>query len=121
MKTTIEINRPYVHGSVSISWIGDEVLNRLHVCSDALSVNVVPVLVDGVLTRSGNAGRFESFALAASGNGRAKQQPRRLENLAPQPRESQRGDSQCGERVWWATARSVYLSGALLAHRRDSP
>jgi hypothetical protein len=50
MKTTIEINRPYVHGSVHISWVG-EIKSRLHVFADSLSVNGVPVIIEGVLAR----------------------------------------------------------------------
>jgi hypothetical protein len=56
MKTVLQINRPYVHGSVQVSWIG-EVLSRLHVCSDALAVNAVPVIIEGVLVR----GRFDEW------------------------------------------------------------
>jgi hypothetical protein len=62
MKTVLQIARPYVHGSVSVSWIG-EVLMRLHLCTDALSVNAVPVIIEGVLVCSGDEWRFESFGL----------------------------------------------------------
>ena len=63
MKTTIEVNRPYVHGSVQISWIG-EVKTRLHVFSDMLTVNAVPVIIEGVIVRGQlDQWRAESFAV----------------------------------------------------------
>jgi hypothetical protein len=45
MKTSIEINRPYVHGSVQVVRQGDRVL----VTSDSLNVNTVPIHVEAVL------------------------------------------------------------------------
>lgn len=48
MKTTLQIERPYVHGSVRISWIG-QIKTRLHVFSDSITVNAVPVIIEGVL------------------------------------------------------------------------
>lgn len=60
MKIILQISRPWVHGTLQVSWVG-EVLTRVHVLSDALTVNTVPVLVAGVLVCEGDVWRAESF------------------------------------------------------------
>ena len=89
MKTTLQIERPYVHGSVQLSWV--EPMQRVHIFSDALTINAVPVIIEGVLVREGDVCRFESFALqrllgyrpnGARGNGSGKTTSRRNQERA---------------------------------------
>lgn len=61
MKINLKIERPYVHGSVQLSWVEPE--PRVRVFSDALTVNGVPVIIEGVLVREGDVWRFASFAV----------------------------------------------------------
>lgn len=62
MKTTIAVNRPYVHGTLQVSWIG-EVVSRVHVHADALTINKVPVIIESVLVCEGDVWRPESFSM----------------------------------------------------------
>ena len=66
MKTILQIERPYVHGALQVSWIG-EVLTRLHVCSDTLTVNNVAVIIEGVLVRRVDEWCAESFKVQRAG------------------------------------------------------
>jgi hypothetical protein len=55
MTTTIAVNKPYVHGSLSITRMDE---SRVRVQSFSLIVNTIPVLVEGVLMR----GRFDEWS-----------------------------------------------------------
>jgi hypothetical protein len=58
MKTILQIERPYVHGLVQITRNGD----RIHVVSNRLTVNGVPVIIEGVIVRGQlDQWRVESF------------------------------------------------------------
>jgi hypothetical protein len=58
MKATLQIERPYVHGVVQITRQGD----RIHVVSNTLTVNAVPVIIEGVIVRGQlDQWRMESF------------------------------------------------------------
>ena len=60
MKTILQVNRPYVHGSLTITCVDE---SRARVQSFSLTVNAVPVIIEGVLVREGDVWRFASFGL----------------------------------------------------------